>query len=143
MPLRGGALRLALLSPSGRQCRVGTVVLSGGFGLSKACSSKCGQQVTGRQGAALCPTPAVVSACDLQESPNSAAPPTQVELASILKFVLDNEECLNENLEPFLQRKGKCWVLAFPPVCAAVAARFQLHHPDALSYKAVLCKLQE
>ncbi|XP_053824683.1 nuclear mitotic apparatus protein 1 isoform X2 [Vidua chalybeata] len=30
---------------------------------------------------------------------------TQVELASIVKFVLDNEECLNENLEPFLQRK--------------------------------------
>uniref|UniRef100_A0A8C3M9L0 Nuclear mitotic apparatus protein 1 N-terminal hook domain-containing protein n=1 Tax=Geospiza parvula TaxID=87175 RepID=A0A8C3M9L0_GEOPR len=33
---------------------------------------------------------------------------TQVELASIVKFVLDNEECLNENLEPFLQRRGKC-----------------------------------
>ncbi|XP_066196719.1 nuclear mitotic apparatus protein 1 isoform X1 [Sylvia atricapilla] len=32
---------------------------------------------------------------------------TQVELASILKFVLDNEECLNENLEPFLQRKAE------------------------------------
>ncbi|NXO01679.1 NUMA1 protein, partial [Rhinopomastus cyanomelas] len=31
---------------------------------------------------------------------------TQVELASILKFVLDNEESLNENLEPFLQRKA-------------------------------------
>ncbi|XP_041278198.1 nuclear mitotic apparatus protein 1 isoform X1 [Onychostruthus taczanowskii] len=30
---------------------------------------------------------------------------TQVELASIVKFVLDNEECLNENLESFLQRK--------------------------------------
>ncbi|NXG83805.1 NUMA1 protein, partial [Stercorarius parasiticus] len=30
---------------------------------------------------------------------------TQVELASILKFVLDNEESLNENLEMFLQRK--------------------------------------
>ncbi|NXS84391.1 NUMA1 protein, partial [Erpornis zantholeuca] len=32
---------------------------------------------------------------------------TQVELASILKFVLVNEECLNENLEPFLQRKAE------------------------------------
>ncbi|NWI37776.1 NUMA1 protein, partial [Picathartes gymnocephalus] len=32
---------------------------------------------------------------------------TQVELASILKFVLDNEECLNENLEPFLQKKAE------------------------------------
>ncbi|NXI30675.1 NUMA1 protein, partial [Sterrhoptilus dennistouni] len=32
---------------------------------------------------------------------------TQVELASILKFVLDNEECLNENLEPFLQGKAE------------------------------------
>ncbi|NXI47576.1 NUMA1 protein, partial [Galbula dea] len=31
---------------------------------------------------------------------------TQVELASILRFVLDNEESLNENLETFLQRKG-------------------------------------
>ncbi|NWX23740.1 NUMA1 protein, partial [Aegotheles bennettii] len=31
---------------------------------------------------------------------------TQVELASILKFVLDNEESLDENLEPFLQRKA-------------------------------------
>ncbi|XP_067161437.1 nuclear mitotic apparatus protein 1 isoform X2 [Apteryx mantelli] len=29
----------------------------------------------------------------------------QVELATILKFVLDNEESLNENLEAFLQRK--------------------------------------
>ncbi|XP_064266855.1 nuclear mitotic apparatus protein 1 isoform X3 [Passer domesticus] len=32
---------------------------------------------------------------------------TQVELASIVKFVLDNEEYLNENLEPFLQRKAE------------------------------------
>ncbi|XP_074957983.1 nuclear mitotic apparatus protein 1 isoform X1 [Phalacrocorax aristotelis] len=31
---------------------------------------------------------------------------TQVELALILKFVLDNEESLNENLETFLQRKA-------------------------------------
>ncbi|KAF1640480.1 Nuclear mitotic apparatus protein 1, partial [Eudyptes chrysocome] len=31
---------------------------------------------------------------------------TQVELASILRFVLDNEESLNENLETFLQRKA-------------------------------------
>ncbi|KAM6094143.1 nuclear mitotic apparatus protein 1 isoform 1-T2 [Chlamydotis macqueenii] len=31
---------------------------------------------------------------------------TQVELASILKFVLDNEESLNENLEAFLQRRA-------------------------------------
>ncbi|NXF41915.1 NUMA1 protein, partial [Nyctibius bracteatus] len=31
---------------------------------------------------------------------------TQVELASILKFVLDNEESLNENLEMFLQRRA-------------------------------------
>ncbi|NXS30668.1 NUMA1 protein, partial [Pomatostomus ruficeps] len=32
---------------------------------------------------------------------------TQVELASILKFVLGNEECLNENLEPFLLGKAE------------------------------------
>ncbi|NXI50002.1 NUMA1 protein, partial [Chloroceryle aenea] len=31
---------------------------------------------------------------------------TQVELASILRFVLDNEESLNENLDTFLQRKA-------------------------------------
>ncbi|XP_075268723.1 LOW QUALITY PROTEIN: nuclear mitotic apparatus protein 1 [Opisthocomus hoazin] len=31
---------------------------------------------------------------------------TQVELAAILRFVLDNEESLNENLEAFLQRKA-------------------------------------
>ncbi|NXX81772.1 NUMA1 protein, partial [Urocolius indicus] len=31
---------------------------------------------------------------------------TQVELAAILQFVLDNEESLNENLEAFLQRKA-------------------------------------
>ncbi|OPJ90058.1 hypothetical protein AV530_010269 [Patagioenas fasciata monilis] len=31
---------------------------------------------------------------------------TQVELASILKFVLDNEESLYENLEKFLQQKA-------------------------------------
>ncbi|KAM6140011.1 LOW QUALITY PROTEIN: nuclear mitotic apparatus protein 1 [Pterocles gutturalis] len=31
---------------------------------------------------------------------------TQVELALILRFVLDNEESLNENLEMFLQRKA-------------------------------------
>lgn len=32
---------------------------------------------------------------------------TQVELANILKFVLDNEESLTENLEAFLQRRGE------------------------------------
>ncbi|NXN81539.1 NUMA1 protein, partial [Bombycilla garrulus] len=31
----------------------------------------------------------------------------QVQLASILKFVLDNEECLNENLEAFLQKEAE------------------------------------
>ncbi|NWI68276.1 NUMA1 protein, partial [Todus mexicanus] len=41
---------------------------------------------------------------------------TQVELASILKFVLDNEESLNENLEMFLQRKGEHQALA---LCAS------------------------
>ncbi|NXX22062.1 NUMA1 protein, partial [Podargus strigoides] len=40
---------------------------------------------------------------------------TQVELASILRFVLDNEESLNENLETFLQRKGELWA----PACAS------------------------
>ncbi|NWW94682.1 NUMA1 protein, partial [Rhynochetos jubatus] len=39
---------------------------------------------------------------------------TQVELASILRFVLDHEESLNENLETFLQRKA-------PPSSPAVA----------------------
>lgn len=78
---------------------------------------------TGRQGPAHCPMPAVVLPVTCSRATNSAAPSTQVELASILKFVLDNEECLNENLEAFLQKKGKCWALAFPPVCAAIAAQ--------------------
>lgn len=37
------ALRLALLGPIERQCGAGTVVLTGAFGLSKACGGKCGQ----------------------------------------------------------------------------------------------------
>ncbi|NWS14829.1 NUMA1 protein, partial [Pachyramphus minor] len=49
---------------------------------------------------------------------------TQVELASILKFVLDNEESLNENLEPFLLRKGECWTLA-----ATSSSSFEEHSP--------------
>ena len=49
-----------------------------------------------------------------------AVPPTQVELAAILRFVLDNEESLNENLEAFLQRKGERWS---PAACAAAPAR--------------------
>lgn len=35
---------------------------------------------------------------------------SQAELATVLKFVLDNEESLNENLELFLQKKGECFV---------------------------------
>lgn len=35
------------------------------------------------------------------------APVPQVELATILKFVLDHEESLSENLEAFLQRRGE------------------------------------
>lgn len=35
--------------------------------------------------------------------------PLQVELAAILRFVLENEESLSENLELFLQRKGEHW----------------------------------
>ncbi|KAM7065619.1 nuclear mitotic apparatus protein 1 isoform 5-T6 [Acridotheres tristis] len=47
---------------------------------------------------------------------------TQVELASILKFVLDNEECLNENLEPFLQRKE-------PSSSSVSSSSFEEHSP--------------
>ncbi|NXM54768.1 NUMA1 protein, partial [Illadopsis cleaveri] len=46
---------------------------------------------------------------------------TQVELASILKFVLDNEECLNENLEPFLQRKTE------PSLSSVSSSSFEEH----------------
>ncbi|NXI05647.1 NUMA1 protein, partial [Pachycephala philippinensis] len=48
---------------------------------------------------------------------------TQVELASILKFVLDNEECLNENLEPFLQRKAE------PSSSSMSSSIFEEHSP--------------
>ncbi|XP_058696139.1 nuclear mitotic apparatus protein 1-like isoform X3 [Poecile atricapillus] len=47
---------------------------------------------------------------------------TQVELASILKFVLDNEECLNENLEPFLQRRE-------PPSSSVSSSSFEERSP--------------
>lgn len=77
------------------------------LGCQKLVAANVGSS-TGRQGAAHCPMPAVVLPVTCSRATNSAAPPTQVELASILKFVLDNEECLDENLEPFLQRKGKC-----------------------------------
>ncbi|NXI84663.1 NUMA1 protein, partial [Rhipidura dahli] len=48
---------------------------------------------------------------------------TQVELASILKFVLDNEECLNENLEPFLQKKAE------PSSSSTSSSSFEEHSP--------------
>ncbi|NXK24625.1 NUMA1 protein, partial [Arenaria interpres] len=48
---------------------------------------------------------------------------TQVELASILKFVLDNEESLNENLEMFLQRKAP------PPPSSASSSSSEEHSP--------------
>ncbi|KAF4800742.1 nuclear mitotic apparatus protein 1 [Turdus rufiventris] len=48
---------------------------------------------------------------------------TQVELASILKFVLDNEECLNENLEPFLQKKTE------PSSSSVSSSSFEEHSP--------------
>ncbi|XP_054507738.2 nuclear mitotic apparatus protein 1 [Agelaius phoeniceus] len=48
---------------------------------------------------------------------------TQVELASIVKFVLDNEECLNENLEPFLQRKAE------PPLSSVSSSSSEEHSP--------------
>ncbi|NWW63113.1 NUMA1 protein, partial [Ifrita kowaldi] len=48
---------------------------------------------------------------------------TQVELASILKFVLDNEECLNENLEPFLQKKAE------PSSSSMSSSSFEEHSP--------------
>ncbi|NXK15318.1 NUMA1 protein, partial [Herpetotheres cachinnans] len=44
--------------------------------------------------------------CKSPEDWNEFDYKTQVELASILKFVLDNEESLDENLEMFLQRKA-------------------------------------
>ncbi|XP_068879740.1 nuclear mitotic apparatus protein 1 isoform X2 [Aphelocoma coerulescens] len=47
---------------------------------------------------------------------------TQAELASILKFVLDNEECLNENLEPFLQNKE-------PSLSSMSSSSFEEHSP--------------
>ncbi|NXC77830.1 NUMA1 protein, partial [Anhinga anhinga] len=48
---------------------------------------------------------------------------TQVELASILKFVLDNEESLNENLETFLQRKAPL------PASSASSSSSEEHSP--------------
>ncbi|NXR19742.1 NUMA1 protein, partial [Cinclus mexicanus] len=48
---------------------------------------------------------------------------TQVELASILKFVLDNEECLNENLESFLQRKAE------PSSSSMFSSSYEEHSP--------------
>uniref|UniRef100_A0A8C3TWP7 Nuclear mitotic apparatus protein 1 n=1 Tax=Catharus ustulatus TaxID=91951 RepID=A0A8C3TWP7_CATUS len=48
---------------------------------------------------------------------------TQVELASILKFVLDNEECLNENLEAFLQKKAE------PSSSSVSSSSFEEHSP--------------
>ncbi|XP_030813467.1 nuclear mitotic apparatus protein 1 isoform X3 [Camarhynchus parvulus] len=48
---------------------------------------------------------------------------TQVELASIVKFVLDNEECLNENLEPFLQRRAE------PPLSSVSSSSSEEHSP--------------
>ncbi|NXG17337.1 NUMA1 protein, partial [Grallaria varia] len=48
---------------------------------------------------------------------------TQVELASILKFVLDNEESLNENLEPFLLRN------ALPSSSGTSSSSFEEHSP--------------
>uniref|UniRef100_A0A8C9NWG6 Nuclear mitotic apparatus protein 1 n=1 Tax=Serinus canaria TaxID=9135 RepID=A0A8C9NWG6_SERCA len=51
---------------------------------------------------------------------------TQVELASIVKFVLDNEECLNENLEPFLQRKAE-------PSLSSVSSSSSEEHSPLLS----------
>ncbi|NXJ57887.1 NUMA1 protein, partial [Spizaetus tyrannus] len=51
---------------------------------------------------------------------------TQVELASILKFVLDNEESLNENLETFLQRKA-------PPSSSSASSSSSEEHSPLLS----------
>ncbi|KAM9247939.1 LOW QUALITY PROTEIN: nuclear mitotic apparatus protein 1 [Leptosomus discolor] len=51
---------------------------------------------------------------------------TQVELASILKFVLDNEESLNENLETFLQRKA-------PPSSSSSSSSSSEEHSPLLS----------
>ncbi|XP_052668417.1 nuclear mitotic apparatus protein 1 [Harpia harpyja] len=51
---------------------------------------------------------------------------TQVELASILKFVLDNEESLNENLESFLQRKA-------PPSSSSASSSSSEEHSPLLS----------
>ncbi|NWU73548.1 NUMA1 protein, partial [Pterocles burchelli] len=48
---------------------------------------------------------------------------TQVELALILRFVLDNEESLNENLETFLQRKAP------PPSSSASSSSSEEHSP--------------
>ncbi|XP_042648345.1 nuclear mitotic apparatus protein 1 isoform X2 [Tyto alba] len=48
---------------------------------------------------------------------------TQVELAAILRFVLDNEESLNENLEMFLQRKAPL------PVSSASGSSSEEHSP--------------
>lgn len=48
-----------------------------------------------------------ISIPGLTWSPTLVAPVPQVELATILKFVLDHEESLSENLEVFLQRRGE------------------------------------
>ena len=101
-----GNQRLVTASVGTRRCGHGQ---AGSCPLPRACCGHC------LAGAAL---PANRSNCSRAADP--AAPPTQVELASILKFVLDNEESLNENLETFLQRKGERRALA---ACALAPAR--------------------
>lgn len=86
-------------------CRHGQ---AGSCPLPRACCGRCLADTT---------LPANRSCCSRVADP--VAPPTQVELASILKFVLDNEESLNENLETFLQRKGERQALAASAVALA------------------------
>ncbi|NWR94771.1 NUMA1 protein, partial [Furnarius figulus] len=64
--------------------------------------------------------------CKSPEDWNEFDYKTQAELASILKFVLDNEENLNENLEPFLLRK------VVPSSSGTSSSSFE-EHPPSLS----------
>ncbi|NXO66312.1 NUMA1 protein, partial [Phainopepla nitens] len=57
----------------------------------------------------------------------------QVELASILKFVLDNEECLNENLEAFLQKEAE--PSSSSVFSSSSSSSFEKHSPLFLPHK--------
>lgn len=113
----GWVLRCLPVHPGNR--RLVTVSVGACWRGHGQAGSRCGHCLAGTA------LPANHGCCSGAADP--PAPPTQVELASVLKFVLDNEESLNENLETFLQRKGECQA---PAACAVAPA--PSHGPSPL-----------